>query len=226
MKRPIRLVPFAILAAAALAQQEPKRVAVETALLVQTTSGTVEPGLQPVVQNLVGSGPVIDAFLQALQSSLPKEVTASDFAMDSRGAQPLTPTSIVVYLSMSFTAPAAPTIPPTATEVIAQVLRERIDAIVSRPAAEANGRALERTKATCQDAERRAADAEAKLAELGLDDFATEQATLADLQRQLPQVELDLRTEQAVSAQLQKRIEEAQVSADKATERLTQLNGT
>ena len=42
MNRPARLVPFAILAAAALAQQEPERVTVVTTLLVQTNASGSE----------------------------------------------------------------------------------------------------------------------------------------------------------------------------------------
>jgi hypothetical protein len=241
MNRPARLVPFAILAAAALAQQEPERVTVVTTLLVQTNAveGADAPQPEPTIKGrppsatsplqVLTSGlltePVRQALLQDLQSSLPKDVTASDFVWQAVSSQTLTPTSFLAHLTMTFAAPTAPAIPPAAGDAMARELQQRLEAVLVRPAAEAFERTVRQAEARQKDAERRAEEAEQRLAALGIDTFAADQAALADLIRQLPQVELDLRTEESVSAQLQQQLDGARAATAKAAERLEQLEG-
>jgi len=225
MNRSVRLVPFALLAAATFAQQEPERVRVETSLLVQATAGNAAPPLEVLLQELMNSEPVKQALLQALQSSLPKDAAASDFVLLGWSQRVLTPTSNLAELAMAFSAHTAPAIPPAAADAIARALGERIDAVVARPRAQALERALRLAEAGRSDAERRIDEAERRLESLGIDTFAADQAALSDLLRQMPQVELDLRTEEAVSAQLQQQLDAARTTAAKTAERLEQLEG-
>src|SRR5262245_40818494 len=159
MNRPARLIPFAILAAAAFAQQETERSAANVALLVQTTASEAAPAIEPLLKQLMRSEPVRQALLLAAQSSLPKDTAASVLGLTG-GPRSLTENSVVVELGVVFPGAKAPEIPAAGADAMARALHEQLDAVLSHPRAQAIEHTLRRAEGGREDAERRIDEAE------------------------------------------------------------------